>query len=235
MSKTWLQSYPSSAKWDLLALKPEDIAAIDVAWHLSQVNRYTGGTRLPLSVAEHCVRVSRAVERCMRAANDAPDLERTKPVYRQEEIRLASLAALVHDASEAITTDLANPTKIALRMLTYEIIRKACAQFGGRVPPSDEEAPDAWRSFESPYDVLEDRIAKVMAERFGAPYPWPAIVKHFDLVVLCTEKRDLLNEPPERWNLPDEIKPLDETVEAWAPERARAEWLARLSELGGTP
>lgn len=42
------------------------------------------------------------------------------------------------------------------------------------------------------YRELEDQFQKVIAGRFGLPYPIPAAVKHADRVALMVEKRDLL-------------------------------------------
>lgn len=42
------------------------------------------------------------------------------------------------------------------------------------------------------YKIVEERFERAIALRFGLPYPMPDIVKHVDLVVLATEKRDLM-------------------------------------------
>jgi|688.fasta_scaffold410662_3 5'-deoxynucleotidase YfbR-like HD superfamily hydrolase len=42
------------------------------------------------------------------------------------------------------------------------------------------------------YRDLEEKFQKVIAGRFGLPWPMPAEVKHADRVALMTEKRDLL-------------------------------------------
>jgi len=61
----------------------------DIAHALSLINRYTGHTRLPYSVAEHCVRASYVT------SGDA-------------------LVNLLHDAAEAYVGDIASPQKRAL-------------------------------------------------------------------------------------------------------------------------
>lgn len=77
----------------ILAPDPALIRLTDIAHHLSLVNRYCGATELGLSVAQHSVVVSRALE-----AFGA----------RQ------SLLALLHDAHEYLTGDVTSPMKRAL-------------------------------------------------------------------------------------------------------------------------
>ena len=46
------------------------------------------------------------------------------------------------------------------------------------------------------YKTLEHEAERAMAEAFGLSWPMPGIVKHFDLVLLATEKRDIMNRRP---------------------------------------
>lgn len=69
--------------------RPEDISIVDVAHHLSQINRFTGATRRTYSVAEHSVYVS-------YLCTEAP------------------FAGLMHDATEAYVNDMSKPTKEGL-------------------------------------------------------------------------------------------------------------------------
>lgn len=70
-----------------LDLSPEDIDITDIAYSLSHLNRFGGHADPPISVAEHCVRVS---YKCLK--KDA-------------------LAGLLHDASEYVMVDLPRPIK----------------------------------------------------------------------------------------------------------------------------
>lgn len=65
-----------------LALREEDINLKDIAHHLALVNRFGGATKVPLSVAQHCVYVSHLVPQKMK------------------------MQALLHDASEAYMGDI---------------------------------------------------------------------------------------------------------------------------------
>lgn len=72
---------------------PVEVELADIAHALSQINRWTGHTHNPRSVAEHALSVAALVERL------APDL---------------ALAALHHDSAEAYIGDIASPVKGAL-------------------------------------------------------------------------------------------------------------------------
>lgn len=85
-NKKWIQTYTGRRFWPLDP-RPEDVCIEDIAHALALKTRYTGHTRIPYSVAEHCVRCSRIVS----------------PAF--------ALPALLHDAAEAYLPDLAAPIK----------------------------------------------------------------------------------------------------------------------------
>lgn len=100
-SKDWIQSWTGVAV-PLRDPQPEHIRVADIAHHLSQVNRFTGATDRPYSVAQHSVYVAR------RAGGwDG------KGYARVAEGRLG----LMHDAPEAYVTDVSSPLKHLIRDL----------------------------------------------------------------------------------------------------------------------
>jgi|SRR5579859_337919 len=118
-----------------------------------------------------------------------------------------ALEGLLHDAPEIVTGDCSQPMKQAMRALQ-----------------------STWHgSTRSPFDVIEDTIARALAERFGCRWPWPPSVKRADLTLLATEARDLMAPPPISWELP--YPPLPERIDPWAPDKSEAEFLARFREL----
>lgn len=78
-------------------LRPDQVHIEDIAHHLSMVNRFTGGSPFPVSVAQHSVWVSDHV-------GDDPDMQ---------------LAGLIHDAPEAFINDLASPIKYNPKLDVY--------------------------------------------------------------------------------------------------------------------
>lgn len=55
--KTWMETW-SGKRIDLLNPNPDQIDITDIAHHLSIINRFTGATRCPYSVAQHSLYVS---------------------------------------------------------------------------------------------------------------------------------------------------------------------------------
>jgi hypothetical protein len=133
--------------------------------------------------------------------------------------KLAAFYGLLHDASEAYLGDVVWPLKRAPGMRGYRLIEK--------------------------------NVERVIAERFAPPKGMgldPAIaatIKHFDLVLLATEKRDLMSEEDgvgrqladvsrelaaEPWHS-DGVEPLTERIDPWTPEQARYVFLRHFDRL----
>lgn len=193
---TWMQTFPRGRKLDLLRPRVEDVHVDDVVHHIARLCRFTGGVRPAIySVAEHCVRVSHAVE----AHYVALDPEK----YPTPLVRAECMAALVHDAAEAYTGDVSTPLKRAMRELSATGV--------------------------SAFDDISGRVERVVAEYFGAMYPWSPVVEHFDQVLCATEKRDLLAPEPEPWVL--RAEPLPDVICAMSVDAAREHWLDRFDLL----
>lgn len=81
----WIDMWPSRTPFSLADPQPDDVHIEDIAWHLSGIFRYTGGSAV--SVAEHSIQCA----------------ERAPPELKLE--------ALLHDAHEAYTGDCSRPLK----------------------------------------------------------------------------------------------------------------------------
>ena len=81
------------------------------------------------------------------------------------------------------------------------------------------------------YKAIEDRCEAAVAKRFGLTTPWPAEVKHADLVMLMTEKRDLMAARDHHWPLLDGIEPDHRTIDPRPSEECELMWLLRFYEL----
>jgi uncharacterized protein len=176
VNDSWLQTY-SGIAFHLLSPRPEDIRIVDIAHSLSLQCRFAGHCREFYSVAEHSVRVSRAV-----------------PAEH-------ALWGLLHDAAEAYLVDLPRPLKRFCEM--------------GRL-----------------YSEIEDALMGHVCERFGLSVAAPPSVKHFDTVLLMTEKRDLMNAEPKPWE--DTAEPLVSRIVPWSSAVAEQAFLERYAELGGS-
>ena len=83
------------------------------------------------------------------------------------------------------------------------------------------------------YKLIEDRVEAAVLGRFGLPAKLPQSVKDADLVLLATEKRDLMPGDRHTWECIAGHRPLLERIAPWSPVRARVTFLQRYSELTG--
>ena len=81
------------------------------------------------------------------------------------------------------------------------------------------------------YQAIEARVEAAVFARFGLPPELPQCVKHADLVLLLTEKRDLMPAcRSSEWAI-EGVQPLERRIWPWAPEQARGAFLDRFDEL----
>ncbi len=184
---SWIQTF-TGRRFDVANPDPADVDPVDIAHALSQVNRFTGHTRWPYSVAEHCVHVHDGVER-------EPGETTNSHGHTQRR-----LYALLHDAAEAYICDVARPVKPLLKG----------------------------------YAELEARVEAAILARFGCT-PTEAdrvAVKRRDLVMLQTERRQLLGPSPEPWDLVhadgSTVYEAGYMVSCWTPVEAERVYLEKL-------
>ena len=110
---SWIQTYTGRKFWPHDP-EPDDIVIEDVAHALALANRYTGHTREPYSVAQHCVIMSWL----------CPDKK----------------WALMHDAAEAYLSDVARPVKRYLQgyaEMEDRLLACVAGKFGLAMPIPD--------------------------------------------------------------------------------------------------
>lgn len=180
MSRTgdWIATF-TGRKWFITDPDPADVCIQDIAHALSLTCRYGGHCREFYSVAEHCVRMSEAVQ--VNVGNDE-----------------IALWALLHDSAEAYLGDVVRPLKQSL--------------------------PD--------YKSLEQRTEEVILIGLGVAFPtkttWE-IVKHYDDVLLMTERRDMINHNGIAWT--SRAEPLPGKIVPLSPAVAAARYLRRFLDL----
>jgi hypothetical protein len=81
------------------------------------------------------------------------------------------------------------------------------------------------------YRDMECRLLKAVADRFGLPWPMPESIHHADLVLLATERRDLLNHGNHVWDCIRGIDALTGPIVSWQPVVAEHAFLTRYKEL----
>ena len=129
-------------------LRPELVCIEDIAHHLALINRFTGATRVPYSVAQHCVMMSYL---CTQEEN-------------------LSLECLLHDATEAYLGDVSRPLKRQLHnyqnfeQKAEAVIRKALGLPGREHPIAVKqwdnlmlvwEASELGVSIETKYEYID--------------------------------------------------------------------------------
>ncbi len=78
------------------------------------------------------------------------------------------------------------------------------------------------------YREIEHNIEVMLAKKFRLKFPFPADVKHADMVVLVTELRDLLPGADYK-SIP--FTPLEDKIVPWTPEKSRREFMKRYNAL----
>lgn len=83
------------------------------------------------------------------------------------------------------------------------------------------------------YKQVEERIEENFAGLFGLIFPMPPQVKAIDLVMLATEKRDIMPkvDNDEKWGLLENVTPLPFTIRPWSHAEAYWRFLHRFHYL----
>lgn len=83
------------------------------------------------------------------------------------------------------------------------------------------------------YKKIEKKHYKAIANVFGIPEETSDVVHHIDLVLLATEKRDLMNTGKDDviWSVLEGIEPLKTKINPLPPERASWLFYKRFMEL----
>ena len=80
------------------------------------------------------------------------------------------------------------------------------------------------------YKELEYNAEKEMFKQFGISFPMSRDVKKADLILLATERRDLMPYCG-YWEMLEGVKPMRKVIKPWNAEKAKKEFLKRYNEL----
>lgn len=81
------------------------------------------------------------------------------------------------------------------------------------------------------YREIEREIERSVRSRFGLPGAMHSEVKRADLVMLATERRDLMPDCETLWAIIEGVKPLKEILNPLPPEEARELFMMRYAEI----
>lgn len=229
------QETVSGAFIDLAEPRPADIKIEDIAWALSRQARYAGHTmcKIPYTVAQHTVMVSRYVEAALtpgtelhavftRYIENKADatkvgtwmgVEERARQCPQDLRKMYAFHGLMHDFAEAYLTDIPTPVKRLPGI--YEALKLA-----------------------------EQKLDTVIYEAFGLPYSetkhplnWDfglMVVHWADMLALSIEAYHFMPSRGLNWNIPLERPPLPMIYSfRWPVPNIQAyeELLARYEEL----
>jgi hypothetical protein len=94
----------------------------------------------------------------------------------------------------------------------------------------DMPSPVKHSKYLSGYRLLDEQMEEAIAEKFKLKYPWPKTVKQADMILLMTERRDLMAPPPVPWMF-EEFQVLPKKIVPWSPKVAEKKFLERYYEL----
>ena len=80
------------------------------------------------------------------------------------------------------------------------------------------------------YKMIEEYVEEAILKRFGLPFPMHPEIKKADLIMLATEKRDLMPKSNE-WDVLKGVNPLPDTIYPWTSGWAKMMFLDRYEEL----
>ena len=172
MTSTVKQMF-SGGPFDIMAPRARDIRALDIAHSLGMVNRYTGHTKTPYSVAQHSVLVSLLLE------GTGFEME-----------------GLFHDAAECITGDISSPMKQAIREAVYRLTGERVDPIKYIEKPIDEAIAQQFRLiYPRPPAVKAADLEAMTIERRQLMHPASGLVwttdvqaRDFTLMPLTAEQ-----------------------------------------------
>lgn len=98
-----------------------------------------------------------------------------------------------------------------------------------------KDIPSPLKALLPEYKVIEQRVQQAINQRFGLPEVTNASIKEADLIMLATERRDLMPRHHEEWPCLKGVTPMDRRVEAMNPYRSYLVFLQRWMELTHVP
>lgn len=123
-------------------------------------------------------------------------------------------------AQHAWLTSQIVPRELALEALLHDASEAYCKD----IPrPLKELLPD--------YQEIEARVDVTIRATFGLPAVISRAVKRADLILLATERRDLMPDDDTPWAILDGIEPLPRKIITMQPSRAQALFLKRYVEI----
>lgn len=114
------------------------------------------------------------------------------------------------------------PPEMALEALLHDAAEAYCG---------DVSSP--LKAFLPEYQVIEHRVDRFIRDKFGLPAAMSAQVKHADLMMLATERRDFDMDDGTPWPALKGVECADFIIYPLTPRQARVQFIQRYNELKG--
>lgn len=209
----WMQTFLGKQFWPLDP-RARDIHIVDVAHSLAMQCRYGGHSDWFYSVAEHSVRASYLVQPSLALLDIV--------LLTRRAAGTVGVATETERGDAERTVRLATLLHDAAETYLGDVIRPLKMHIG-RV-----------------YHEAEERLERLIAERFDVPaflFTCPP-VKRADVIMLMTEKRDILKPAAGEWGFAQaalHVEPSEQVIATpcWSPEEGKRRFLERFHALGG--
>jgi len=127
-------------------------------------------------------------------------------------------------AQHSVLASCVVPKEFAFEALMHDRIE---AYMGDMVSPLKHMMPD--------FKIVEKRLEHDSAQYFYLPTEMSPEVKKADIIMLATEKRDIMAENRNVvWGILNGVEPTIDTIQPWSPEIAKENFLLRFEELWDT-
>jgi hypothetical protein len=83
------------------------------------------------------------------------------------------------------------------------------------------------------YLEIEARLERVLADKYGLVYPYPAEIKRLDNSILTDERQQNMAPPPKAWDVYETVDPLGVTLQFWTPAEACYRYTTAFYAYGG--
>lgn len=112
------------------------------------------------------------------------------------------------------------PEQFALEALLHDATEAYC-----------KDIPRPLKALLPDYRAIEERVDGIIRYRYNLPLTQSPEVKQADLVMLATERRDLMPSDSTPWPILEGIEALPRKISVALPARAQAQFLKRFIEL----
>lgn len=123
-------------------------------------------------------------------------------------------------AQHSVLTSYIVPKAFALEALLHDATEAYC-----------KDIPRPLKALLPDYQAIEQRVDAVIRARFGLPETPSFEVKKADLILLATERRDLMPHDATAWPSISGIIPLERRITAVPAGRAYAQFMRRFIEI----